>query len=130
MWQAYHALMVQLFILNVEGWTVTYIYFTHLVSKMTMEAATIVRYLLKSVAQWAPVDSHFSWVSISVDWGKLTCSWIFNFVVLPKFAYKPIGNLSYIELLFSSFTFTHEIHENWYPTYNNESTVSSYYCNH
>ena len=51
---------------------------------------------------------------------KISCSWIFKFVVLFKFAYKPSENLSFVEHLILWFNC---IHENWYPTNNNESTV-------
>ena len=69
-------------------------------------------------------DSLISWVPIFVDEGNLTYTWIFNFMVLPKSAYKPFVNLSFVELLISWFNYTHESHKNWSPTNNNESTVT------
>ncbi|OPL33403.1 hypothetical protein AM593_03543, partial [Mytilus galloprovincialis] len=39
-------------------------------------------------------------VPITVDEGKLACSWTFNFLVLPKSLYKPLENVSFVEHLF------------------------------
>lgn len=58
-----------------------------------------------------------------LDLGKIVYSWIFDFIVSTKSAYKPIDNWHFVENLNSWFTNTHEILENWYPTNINESTV-------
>lgn len=46
-------------------------------------------------------------------------------MVVSKFAYNPLLNLNFVEHLNWWFILTHEIHENWYPTNNKESTVTS-----
>ena len=58
-----------------------------------------------------------------MDCRKLAFSWRCNFVVLPKCAYNLVENLLFAEHLNSWFTCSHENHENWYPTNNNEFTV-------
>ena len=58
-----------------------------------------------------------------VDYWKLACSWIFNFMVLMKSTYKPIENSSIVEHLISWFSCNFKIHENWYLTKINESKV-------
>lgn len=58
-----------------------------------------------------------------LDLGKIVYSWIFDFIVSTKSAYKPIDNWHFNEHLNSGFNYTHEIHENWYPWNINESTV-------
>lgn len=47
----------------------------------------------------------------------------FDFVVLPKSAYKFIENLIFIEYFILRFACINEIHKNRYPTNTNESTV-------
>ena len=64
-----------------------------------------------------------SGLAIFVDGGKLACLWLSDFMVWPNSADKPIENLLFVVHIILWFTCTHEIHENWYPTYNNESKV-------
>ena len=65
----------------------------------------------------------FLCILIFADSGKHSCLWIFNIIVLPKSAYKPVENLFFVEHLILWVTCTQESNENWYPTNTNESTV-------
>jgi len=57
---------------------------------------------------------------------KYEISRILNFVVLAFLSDKSTVNLQFVGYLNSWLACSHEIHENWYPTNNNESTVCIY----
>ena len=55
--------------------------------------------------------------------GKVAFSRIFDIKILPKSVSIPRGNLFFVEHLILWFTFTNEIHENWYRTNNNVQCI-------
>ena len=60
----------------------------------------------------------FSWIAENLHIRGYLISWFCQFLYT-----KPIENMIFVEHLNSWFTCTHETHENWYPTNDNESTV-------